>query len=315
MVRLLQALVIVGTFASFGMCPTVLKQAWDEAIVEEVKPFQPLSREDLSLIESLFRRTLHASEQTKQLDSLLELWQIFGFTLQEYKSEDETFWLLRKTEPELPGEGVFLFRVAQSQATHSTLLQAPHSVSDFHTGEIAFELFSVSKAKAAAWNSRPRKTVCRDGCTDLTHRDDSAFHALTLAFAKEVPHSTTVQLHGFSQEKRRSAAGQEAEIIVSSGSLQMSPRAVRIVEALRKSFEGHDVKLFGAKEPEISIAELGATLNLQNRDLRALDYEGFLHLEFCRETREQLKTSKSKRALLLGCIEELEEFSTGRIKG
>lgn len=303
----LRAVVLVGCCASLGMCPAPLRQAWQRAITEEIKPFQKLSQEDLEFSQSLFRRTLAASETGADFEKLAELWQVLGFNLESYSEAQQSFWLLRKVEHDRAGEGVFILRVGRPTETQQLLLQAPHSVTDYHTGDIVFELFSTSSAKAAAWNTRPRRTLCESGCTDLTHRDDSVFHVFTLAFASEFPRSLTVQIHGFSQSKRKTLAGREAEFIISSGSPQSSSLSKNLAETLAKRFEKDDVRLFGAAEAHRSVSELGATKNLQFQALQTFDYNGFLHIELSRELRQRLSDSVTSRNLLLASLKDAEE--------
>ncbi len=180
-------------------------------------------------------------------------------------------WLIEPLEAEGPAQGRFLI---PRQFDGQVLVQVPHRFSDLHTEEMANRWLKQGLSFALAVNTRHRRGE------DLAAEPNSLFTAFARAFALSFPRGRVVQLHGFDPERRHSAAGRDALLIVSAGSRWPTPEVVSLKQCLSRTMAG--VALY----PE-EVSELGGTRNATGRHLRALGHGGFIHLEASRQLRER----------------------------
>lgn len=195
------------------------------------------------------------------------------------------------TLQELPtakyGRGFF---AVNRRSGKNWLLQAPHADSDLYTGKIASRLFLDGAFKAAQWN-----TVKRD-ISDMAHTPNTYWQAFTLAFAEQYPDGKIIQIHGFDQAVRKSAAGETSDMILSAGHEQTPLWIQQTAVCLKNAFPTR-VSLY-----PVDIQELGGTTNVQGQLLRSLKHEGFLHIEMSKTLREELLNKLESRKLLLNCL-------------
>lgn len=270
---------------------------WQQAIGPETISVSPLDSDKLPIAVSLFGDTLRACEKGEDLSALNQKWQEFGYGLHPLRAEDadrhvEAIWILAETTPHALDEGFFAFRIGQANAPH-LLLQAPHSMGDFKTGEIVVKMFVEGSATAACWSTSPRVTVCGTSCSDLTHRSNSLFQAMTIAFACVYPESRIAQIHGFSPSDRVTPPGRNAGVIVASGLGEPTVTTSLVATELAEEEWKAEVRIYGS-----NVFELGAIKNAQKESLVGLHYPGFVHLEFSPENRELLFGSAALRSKL-----------------
>jgi len=267
---------------------------WQDSVMSRGSIVRPLDEANWQLAARLFRITLRRSAERKPFDNLSERWAALGYRLEQAESlrpDAEQIWVLREQNSGAVDEGLFAFRLGRPDKAPALLLQAPH-LDDKLTGEILCKMFLEGSAVAAAWGTSPREARCGDSCSDLTHRKNSLFHALTIAFARVHPDSRIAQLHGFSPGRRKSVSGRQAGVIVACGQDQPSRLSSAVSVELAHDWDTN-VRLFGA-----SVHELGALTNAQILELSSLHYRGFLHLEFNPFNRQCLLASSALRAQL-----------------
>lgn len=205
-----------------------------------------------------------------------------------------SFVVLQEKAENRRGRG---FVALRQQAGSALMLQMPHSFKDELTRDIGLQLFTEGRAAAAVWNTVPRRYV-RGGAevnADMAHLQNTDFLALSEAWSASRPDSVILQLHGFSQDKRRSRAAAKADAILSSGG-EPTPELMRMARCLRRSL----VPTLRVYPSEVD--ELGGTTNTIGQALRARGYRGFIHLELSRPLREQLFADVSARRALLECL-------------
>jgi len=224
--------------------------------------FVPLDMEEAKRLEELFRADFNASK-----------WRKAGFII-EHREEG----IVALRERRNRGHGFYLFRPA---APRPLFLQMPHSFSDIGSEEIGFRLFQQGGFQGAAWNTRHRKDT-KNSSSDLAHITNSPFTAQGLAVAARWPAAVVIQLHGFSQKKRRTSAAQNADFIISSGTRAPSIHGERLATCLQQKKLG-GVMLYGR-----DLYELGGTTNTTGRALRSMGFNGFLHLEMSKGLRQRL---------------------------
>lgn len=193
------------------------------------------------------------------------------------------------------GAGLYAVRSEPKQGV-PLLLQAPHSFFDRYTRELAVQWMQEGGVTAVAWNTTHRYQL-DDGRSDVAHQDISFFQAFMLAFAEAYPSGGIIQLHGFSSEKRRDSDAASADVILSNGTLHASVIIKRIDDCL-------DDLLVGASRvfPD-EVGELGATSNRNARALRAIGFEGFVHVEMSQALRKKLSDVWFLRNRFVRCIE------------
>lgn len=203
-------------------------------------------------------------------------------------------WVLREKATAKRGRGLYAFRAGGRDT-----LEVPHSFKDEMTREIGLALFAEGQFAAAAWNTVPRhyEENGRRVDADMAHLDQTYFMAFTRAVAATHAGDSILQIHGFDQGKRKSAAAADAELILSAGHGQPGERLRRQWQCLGARFGGK-VALY----PETA-RELGGTGNAQVAMLRGLRFDHFIHAEISRPLRETLRDSSRDRAQFLGCVQ------------
>lgn len=208
-----------------------------------------------------------------------------------------------------------LWREPNTRTKGGWLLQAPHRFFDRRTGEVALALFATqdprnarvlclnSKHRYAQKDGKRKKTAHNP--SDVCHNAGHGFQRVTQALMVAMNSSDIVQIHGFGSKR---GGRDEALAIVSSGDpKQASPRALALVQSLRKTF-GDKILLFPR-----DTSLLGATTNVQGQILRTYasrDLErsqnGFLHIEMSEALRERLLSDATAlnafREALLGVM-------------
>ncbi len=193
------------------------------------------------------------------------------------------------------GRGFFAARITGGTPM---MIQAPHQYHDLRTGLIAQKLFLESQAVAAAWNTVHRYET---DDSDPVHIPDSYLHAMSRAFADTYPDGRIVQLHGFSAAKRTTAAGREAQAILSDGS-RYPPRSLILLGDCLSQQLGIAALVY----PH-DVLELGATTNTLASDLRSRGFEGFVHLELDADLRMRLVSDLEARNTLMGCLADMSQ--------
>ncbi|MDC0662936.1 hypothetical protein [Marinobacter sp. SS21] len=255
--------------------------------------YRPLSASQLAQLEQGFDALLRADADS---DTAAVRQSLEALGLRWHALDDGVLLL---SDAEGNGIGHYLIR---RNASSSLLLQAPHQFYDRHTGELAIELFRNGDMAVLALNSAHRRTAIdgRSGHADIAHLNDTPFAALTRAFVRHHPQGSVVQLHGFAADKRTSAAGRSADIIVSSGQRWLLPAAQEVASCLMENGP------WQVRRYPLEVGELGGTTNTQGALLRQLGHGRFVHLELAREVRERLRSDPQTRSLFNTCLHRLE---------
>ncbi len=184
------------------------------------------------------------------------------------------------------GQGFYALRARGA----ALFLQAPHAAGDdLQTGEITFRLARELEPRALALSTTSRAEI------DLARDGGSLFQEATLGFARHLrgKEPTVLQIHGFAQDKRRTEAGRNSDVILSSGH-DTPGRAVQVLaRCLRR-----DLDLQVGVFPDVP--ELGAQTNLQGQQL---PQGSFVHVELSRDLRRDLARGEGIDALA-ACIRE-----------
>ena len=220
----------------------------------------------------------------------------FGLVAGEIEGASDAV-LLQEEEGQCTGQGVYWVRQNPSSRLAIT---APHRGSDRHTGTLAAALFHETNARAAAWNSAPRRPL--DTCEhaiDLARQKNHLFSAFTLSFAQSHKDARIVQLHGFEGQRRSSLEASEAGMILSNGTQQPSASLLDLGDCLSLAFAPHPVLIY-----PLDTEELGARQNAQSQLLSEAGLDGFVHLEISAELRSAMITDGALRAKLGACLME-----------
>lgn len=205
--------------------------------------------------------------------------------------------LIAEPEGACAGRGTYWLR----EAGVPIALTAPHRGYDRHTGSLAAALFMETGARAAAWNSAPRRAS--ENCAnalDLAREEKHPFTAFALAFAKSHPQGLVVQLHGFDGDRRESLAASKAAMILSDGTNAPSARLLDLADCLSLAFAPREVLVYPHQT-----GELGALSNAQGQLLRAGGFGGFVHLEISADMRAALVADEALRGKLGECLVEV----------
>lgn len=180
--------------------------------------------------------------------------------------------------------------VINTHAKNDWLLQAPHADSDLHTGKIASRLFLLTAFRAAQWN-----TVHRD-ISDMAHTEDTYWQAFAQAFAELYPNGRIIQIHGFDQESRKTETGSDSDMILSAGHDQPPEWLQNTAKCLKEALP-FKISLYPAE-----VNELGGTQNAQGAMLRAMGFDGFMHIEMSKAMRDEMLNNDRTRARFIGCL-------------
>ena len=204
---------------------------------------------------------------------------------------------LREIPDRCEGRGVYSLRQKPARALAIT---APHSEADRDTGTLAGILFEETSARAAAWNSAPRRGSSDCGpAIDLTDLEDHPFTAFALAFAEAQPDGSIIQLHGFERTRRSTLEAHDAAVIVSNGTERPDAALLELADCLSRVSAPATVLVHPG-----DTSELGALTNAQGRALREAGFAGFVHLELSASWRETLLSDDARRKNFAHCLVE-----------
>jgi hypothetical protein len=256
--------------------------------------YVPATTADAALSEALFERLLRGEQGADIAEGLARI----GFTLASVTLGGEAATVIREAAGQRTGKGLYVLRQGAGRPT-PVLLQAPHRFTDLDTGRIVARLLEEGGFLAAAWNTVPR--WYEDGGVridaDLAHVEVSHFNAFTRAFAKVHGRSRVIQIHGFERARRRSGAGAQAGVIVSSGTGRPGSASAEVARCLEGALTPERVLLY-----PVDVKELGGTTNANAAALRELKFDGFVHIEVARELRIRLRDDEEARKTFARCL-------------
>jgi len=254
--------------------------------------YVPATAQQLQRAETAFENLLAAGGRLPA--GVAGTWRDLGFSVTQLTDAGVTWIVLREAPGNCRGQGLYLIRQGAAAAL---LLQVPHGYFDRFTDDIAAGLVQ-GPIRMFAFNTVPRHYT-RGGTkvdADFAHRADNLFTSLTRAFARVYPAGRLVQLHGFSPEKRDTAAGRSAAVIVSSGSPRPTPASLQVAQCLRALLD-EPVRIYPGE-----VHELGAITNRQGKLLRQQGHAGFVHVELSSMLRERLRSEAGLRAGFGACL-------------
>jgi hypothetical protein len=278
-----------NTLSAVLFCGSLLL-AWVEscaAAPQNVRNYQIPTAAQLASGEQLFKR-LFAREFTAPARSIAN---DLGFSWRETEFDIVLVDSARR------GWGEYRF---SKTASSDIVLQIPHRYSDMHTGKIARLIFAGRGVTSMALNSVSRRTPLdlHPGMTaDMAHLPESFHSAYSRAFAERYPDGHLVQLHGFDPKKRRSQQGQQANVIMSTG----TPWSNAYLLEIQQCFIDQGWKAL--RYPQ-QVRELGGTTNSIGILMRNLGHSGFTHIELDRKTRNQLNRHPEQLAAFATCLQE-----------
>jgi len=257
------------------------------------------SAAEVAQAEQLFFNLLTEKKQQKPAWEKLG-WQYLPIELSNRLGRRQAI-ILREAATERRGRGFFIFlrgEPSSEQALMQQALTVPHGFKDMLTDDIGAALFEEGNFRCAAFNTVHRWVKQDDQRIeqDLAREPSSFFTDFTRAFARSAPQGRLIQLHGFSQKKRKSAAGRRADFILSSGSRNAS-QDLRLLS----SCLGQTLGITALTYPD-QVHELGGTKNISGKILRTMDHPGFLHLEMSHPIRKRLHKEILAREKFLQCI-------------
>jgi hypothetical protein len=270
----------------WAMEQSSVMKLWSQSrggVYEEASPQHVLT------VEKLFFRLLTGDRDP----AIGSAFASMGFDMLPIDRDGQALTVVREAPSQKRGRGFFVF---SDQPDNAVGLFVPHRFYDEMTGYIGVKMFLEHPFAAAAWNTVKRDQSGMYGDADLARSPHSFFLALTRAFAKARPNGFHVQIHGFAQDKRRTAAGRAADIIVSSGDGSPGPALHMLTQCLQRTTLGA-VLLY-----PFGIDELGATTNSAGQIIRRLGAGNFVHIELSRGTRKTLKKDSESRTMLLDCL-------------
>lgn len=255
---------------------------------DNVGGVNPQSHEEFERGQAAFASAL--SESRGDFADMAHL----GLTSREIDGVDGTV-LVSESPGECSDRGIYWMRPSKGT---DLAITAPHRGSDRHTGTLASVLFVETQARAAAWNSAPRRAnaTCPHGL-DLARQKHHLFSAFTLGFAQAMPQGLIIQLHGFEGARRHSEVAQTAGMIISNGTREPGAKILDLADCLSVAFAPDPVLVY-----PIETGELGALTNVQGRLLREQGFDGFVHLEISFPLRKALLGDENLRAELANCL-------------
>ena len=165
--------------------------------------YTPPTAAEIKIAEELFFFVL----QGQRGKNIQKAWAQQGFIMRTLIHKGIPFTVIQEMKNQRTGRGFYLFRQGDNLPL---ALQAPHTYHDKFTRHIGRKFMRDGHYAALAWNTVSRYEA------DIAHLNHTIFQAFTRAFARRYPTGTIVQLHGFSQQKRKSQRGQEADMILSN---------------------------------------------------------------------------------------------------
>jgi hypothetical protein len=255
--------------------------------------YQAVSIEEMSSAEALFEKVLQGDISTE----LQNLWKKLGYEMIVSVNPKGNTIVLKELNDYKFGRGLYWVNLALPK---QYALETPHIPSDQLTREISFQLIAEGKFFAAAWNT-VRRSYDEDGQVidaDMAHLKKSYLMAFSRALAKQFPEGKIIQLHGFSDNKRKTETGNVADMIVSSSSENPSSWVLKYASCM-KDLSSHLIFVYPNE-----ITELGGTTNSIALDLQGKGYFGFVHIEMSKEFRGDMVSSKVLRNSFLACMPE-----------
>ena len=162
-------------------------------------------------------------------------------------------------------------------------------------------LFKSGKFISLALNTVPRDYL--EGKAkidaDLAHLNQSYFTAYTKSFVKKIKEGVIIQIHGFSQDKRKTEVGSRADIIISPGLKVVVPKVTNLQTCLGLKMNVN-ILVYPSQ-----INELGGTTNVPGKIINAVNVGHFFHFEFAKKTRILLRNQKKAQRSFLDCIESV----------
>ncbi len=239
--------------------------------------FQLPTSDEIQVAENLFGEIL----RKKSLNLLKKDWKALNFSISRIWIQEKPYLVLREMKQYKSGRGFFLFSENLNKAS---LLMIPHRFKDEGTGRIGLHLAQEGIFQIYAWNTVPRYHT-KDSVRinhDLAKLSNSYFAALTKAFTLTYPGGRIIQLHGFSQNNRKTEQGRRADMILSAGSSFIPGYISKLQHCFQKNIRPN-VFIY----PE-EVRELGGTKNISGKIMRSSGRRGFIHLELNRPLREEL---------------------------
>jgi len=252
--------------------------------------------EELSSIEYLLSQSLEKNDQG-QLLYIDGNWANWGIMAKESLLNGKSYLsLLESDSSNCDGKGSYLFNF---RTNNQIILQAPHSFYDKYTGKIVEQLFLNDDYLAAFWNSSHRynKQVIGQESADLSRAWQSYFMSFSKVMVQYFKNAFIVQIHGFSNKKRRSSRGSQADIILSQGSDDVGPAVFRLKECLLHHFSEQNIYIY-----PFDIKELGATKNTIAQQLRWLDFKNFIHIEITKPLRQKIVKNEQYGEYFSQCL-------------
>jgi hypothetical protein len=248
------------------------------------------SPQDLEAAERLFLQVLKGNRSA----ALVDEWVKLGMRMIRLTYEARDFTVLMEDENQKYGRGFFLFPEKPQQPI---ALFLPHRFTDEMTGAIGLSMGLENSFTVIAWNTVKRRGGGEPPAYwDLAKLRHSYFVALTKAFARGVPNGYHVQLHGYETEKRRTAAGDQSDAIVSAGANHPRGEISRLKDCLKEKGFGRILVY------PTDVHELGATKNVSGIVLREMGNRGFVHIEMNVELRKRLKDEREVRRIFAECL-------------
>ena len=267
--------------------------------------YEQISESEWHQSESLFFRLLNAEPVAALLADVDQL----GFRLSEIHVNGSPYVVLMEKEDARKGRGFYLFR---RDASSADVLMIPHAYYDLHTATIGMQLGLQGSFAAIAWNTvhryrsknnapskagnRGMADAERDDMWDMARLSNTCFTAFATAFAKKYETGRLLQIHGFSQKKRSTSKGRNADIILSPGAVSSVLPLTEYGDCMKLELPVV-VNIYGS-----DVDELGGTRNVVGQLLRSLGHGGFLHMEMSKSLRVLLKDNPDMRQAFLHCL-------------
>ncbi len=246
--------------------------------------------------QAMFAAALDAAAQGEGPGDVAKRARRFGLAARSFMAGRPQGFVLSEPDGLCAGRGSYLLR--QGESRWPVAIVAPHRGADRWTGEITAALFEELPFAAAAWNSAPRRAsaTCPAG-GDVAREKTHYITAFSLAFGRHYPQGRVIQLHGFDQLGRDSAAGRESDVIVSNGSSRPDERLLDLADCLSRQFPDRRTSVY-----PLDTGELGAHRNRQGQALRAAGFAGFAHVELSAGFRTALLADRDLRARFARCL-------------
>jgi len=256
--------------------------------------YTPPTAAEIKIAEKLFFFVL----QGQRGKNIQKAWAQQGFIMRTLIHKGIPFTVIQEMKNQRTGRGFYLFRQGDNLPL---ALQAPHTYHDKFTRHIGRKFMRDGHYAALAWNTVSRYEA------DIAHLNHTIFQAFTRAFARRYPTGSIVQLHGFSQQKRKSQRGQEADMILSNTFNTPSERVLMAYRCLSINLSNYVVRLY-----PYGIMDLGGLGNSNAKTLLEHGFKNFVHIEMSHKMRRRLRYSRRIRRQFNDCLQS-RSFSSGPI--